>query len=254
MPAANATTRFSDRVDHYVRYRPGYPAELFDCLAEHHGLTAGAIVADIGSGTGISARLFLERGCAVYAIEPNAAMRAAAERDLSNFPAFHSIGATAEETTLQSSSLDWYVAAQAFHWFDVSRARAEAQRILRASGKALLVWNDRRDDTPFLTEYDAFLHEFGTDYAAVSHRNATADGRLPAFFGCEPTPHAFAYSQRFDFDGLTGRVLSSSYTPPPEHPRHQPMLSALRALFDRHASGGMIDFAYTTRAFVGQLK
>lgn len=254
MPAGNSTTRFSDRVDHYVRYRPGYPSELFDCLARDHGLTAGAIVGDIGSGTGISTKLFLERGCAVYAVEPNAAMRAAAERELTCFPAFHSIGATAEETSLDPASLDWYVAAQAFHWFDVPRARHEAQRILRPGGRALLVWNDRRDDTPFLEAYDAFLHEFGTDYATVSHRHATSDGRVPAFFGCEPAGHEFTYSQHFDLEGLTGRVLSSSYTPPPDHPRHQPMLAALGALFHRHATGGTVDFAYTTRAFVGQLK
>jgi SAM-dependent methyltransferase len=254
MPAANATTRFSDRVEHYVRFRPGYPSELFDALARDHGLTAGAIVGDIGSGTGISARLFLERGCAVYGVEPNAAMRAAAERGLTSFPAFHSINATAEETTLDRLSLDWYVAAQAFHWFDVPRARVEARRILRTGGRTLLIWNDRRDDTPFLVEYDAFLHEYGTDYAAVSHRNVAADGRVPAFFGCDPTALSFPYSQRFDFDGLTGRVLSSSYTPPPDHPRHQPMLAALRRLFERHAANGTVDFAYTTRAFVGTLR
>jgi SAM-dependent methyltransferase len=254
MPAANATTRFSDRVDHYVRYRPGYPLEMFDCLAHDYGLTAGAIVGDIGSGTGISARLFLERGCAVYGVEPNAAMRAAAERDLATFPAFHSIAATAEETTLESGSLDWYVAAQAFHWFDVPRARHEAQRVLRSGGRALLVWNDRRDDTPFLVDYDAFLHQFGTDYAAVSHRNATADGRVPEFFGGAPQQLGFAYSQRFNLDGLTGRVLSSSYTPPPQDPRHAPMLAALHELFERHASGGTVDFAYTTRVFVGTLR
>lgn len=254
MPAANATTRFSDRVEHYVRFRPGYPNGLFDALARDHGLTAGAIVGDIGSGTGISARLFLERGCAVYGVEPNAAMRAAAERDLASFPAFHSVNAIAEETTLAPASLDWCVAAQAFHWFDVPRARREAQRILRPGGRALLIWNDRRDDTPFLVAYDAFLHEYGTDYAAVSHRNATADGRVPAYFGGEPTPLSFAYSQHFDFDGLKGRVLSSSYTPPPDHSQHQPMLEALRRLFDRHATNGMVDFAYTTRAFVGTLR
>jgi hypothetical protein len=82
---ADSTQRFSDRADHYVRARPNYPQAFFDFLRADLGLAPAWSIADIGSGTGISARPFLENGNTVYAIEPNAAMRLAAERILSQF-------------------------------------------------------------------------------------------------------------------------------------------------------------------------
>ncbi|MBI5866508.1 MAG: class I SAM-dependent methyltransferase [Planctomycetes bacterium] len=253
MPAENATSRFSDRVEAYTRCRPSYPPKLMQTLSAEFGLRAGQDIADVGSGSGISARLFLEQGCRVFAVEPNDAMRAAAEASLRGFAGFNSINGTAESTGLPGDSVDWYVAAQAFHWFRVDAARTEARRILRPAGLALLVWNDRRNDTPFLADYERFLHEHGTDYAAVNHRNVHEGRQIGDFFGGPCETHNFPYRQRFEWNGLLGRVLSSSYIPGPGHPKHAGMLAALRVLFDRHAEGGEIDFAYVTRAVIGQI-
>lgn len=135
-PARDPTRRFSDRVENYVRYRPGYPRALLECLAREHGLDPAHAVADIGSGTGILSELLLRNGNAVFGVEPNAEMRAAAERLLRGQAKFHSVDGRAEATTLPTASVDWITAAQAFHWFDVSAARREFRRILRpiASG------------------------------------------------------------------------------------------------------------------------
>ena len=254
MQRTDATARFSDRVGDYVRHRPGYPPDLIQTLVREFNLRRGQLVGDIGSGTGISARLFLDAGCVVHAVEPNANMRAAAERDLAAFPTFRSHAGTAEETGLPPASIDWYVAAQAFHWFDVPAARIEARRILKSDGRVLLVWNDRCNDTAFLEAYERFLHEHGTDYAQVTHRNVLAEQRVPAFLGCEPTVREFTNSQVFDWEGLRGRALSSSYIPSQGHPRHESMLAALRNLFDQFAvDGGVVEFRYVTRAFIGVL-
>lgn len=253
MSQTDATQRFSDRVESYVRYRPSYPPELMQSLQREFGLRAGQVVGDVGSGTGISARLFLETGCVVHAVEPNSNMRAAAEADLQAFANFHSHAGSAEHTTLPNAALDWYVAAQAFHWFDVPVARLEAQRVLRADGQVLLVWNDRRSDTPFLEAYERFLQEHGTDYAQVTHRNVLAENRVPSFLGCEATLREFPYAQRFEWDGLRGRALSSSYIPGKDHPRHAMMLTALRDLFEKFASSGIVEFGYVTRAFIGRM-
>ena len=78
-PAPDPTQRFSNRVEDYVRHRPGYPPELVATLEREAGLGPSSVVADLGSGTGISAELFLDAAATVFAVEPNSAMRRAAE-------------------------------------------------------------------------------------------------------------------------------------------------------------------------------
>lgn len=256
-PDLNSTTRFSDRVDNYVKYRPGYPPGVLEFLANELKLTPSAVIADLGSGTGISAKLFLENGNVVYGIEPNREMRDAAEAVLQGFPNFHSIAGTAEATTLPDKSVDFVVAAQAFHWFDVPAARTEAARILKPGGIGILLWNDRlTKGTPFLEAFEALLLRFGTDYAAINHRNAQAIDRqaITQFFGhADWRLHTLPNSQSFDYEGLQGRLLSSSYAPLDGHPNHEPMLQCLREIFAEHQEQGMVRFEYETQVYFGPL-
>ena len=250
-----ATTRFSGRVENYVRYRPGYPAQVVTILADQAGLARESIVADVGSGTGISTRLFLDSGNVVYAVEPNQEMRAAAETLLRGYSTFHGVAGTAEATGLAAGSVDFVVAGQAFHWFDVPRARREFLRILRPRGWAVLMWNTRRTDTTaFLRGYESLLNEFGTDYQEVNHAHVTK-ATLRGFFGDSP-PHCrkLPNEQVFDFEGLTGRLLSSSYVPAEGDSRYGPMLQALAALFATHQKEGRVRFEYDTELYFGRLE
>jgi ubiquinone/menaquinone biosynthesis C-methylase UbiE len=151
----DVTQRFSSRVDNYIRYRPGYPDAILDTLRDAYGLTPASIVADVGSGTGILTEMFLRHGNVVYGIEPNREMREAAERLLAGYDRFHSVAATAEDTTLGDDSVDLVTAGQAFHWFDPSKARAEFARVLKPGGWVALIWNERVVTTPFLADYAA---------------------------------------------------------------------------------------------------
>lgn len=248
----DATARFSDRVQNYVRYRPGYPPAVLDVLREETGLAPAHGVADVGSGTGISARLFLDAGNTVHAVEPNAEMRAAAEAMLGADPRFASVEGTAEATTLPDASVDYVVAAQAFHWFDPPRVRAEWLRILRPGGWMVLLWNARKTDTtPFLRGYEALLHEHGTDYASVNHENVTQD-TIRAVLGAGCGRRDVPSEQVFDFEGLKGRLLSSSYAPNAGHPGHAPMLAALERLFREHQQDGRVRFEYDTQIYWGR--
>lgn len=253
MPAENAKERFSNRVADYVRYRPGYPAGLIDVLRELAQLREGAQVADVGSGTGISAALLLEAGCEVFAVEPNPDMRHAAEEQLVGHPRFHSVAAPAEATPLKEGSMDLVFAAQAFHWFNVPQARAEFSRILRPEWFITLVWNVRQtDSTPFLRDYEALLKTHATDYAQVRHENVNA-AVLRGFFAagtCQT--RSLPNAQRFDFEGLRGRLLSSSYAPAAGQPGHEAMLEELRRIFDAHQRDGVVDILYDTEIHVGQ--
>ncbi|HEU5012933.1 MAG TPA: class I SAM-dependent methyltransferase, partial [Roseiflexaceae bacterium] len=207
-----------------------------------------------GSGTGIFAELLLQNGNTVYGIEPNQAMRAAGEQLLQHFPRFHSVNSTAEATTLPAQSVDFITAGQAFHWFDPDRARQEFARILKPGGWIALIWNERHSNaTPFLRDYEQLLRTYGTDYEASNHTNFDAE-LIRAFFAPNPMfMQTFENQQRFDYDGLRGRLLSSSYTPEPGHPRHVPMMAELQRIFDRHAVDGMVVFEYDTVLYYGQL-
>lgn len=250
----DSTQRFSDRVADYVRYRPDYPAALIDWLSDEHGLVPSWTVADVGAGTGISSRMFLDAGNTVYAVEPNAPMRTAAERWLGENPRFHAVDGSAEATTLAAGSVDLVTAAQAFHWFDADAVRHEWASILRPRGLAAVFWNSRLlAGSAFLEGYERLLLDYGTDYVSVAERYAD-EAEMRRWFGAGYRGAAtFPHRQLLDFDALRGRLLSSSYAPREGHPRHAPMLAALRALFDATAREGLVGFDYETRITVGTL-
>jgi SAM-dependent methyltransferase len=251
---SDPTARFSSRVSDYVKYRPGYPPAVVQFLEAECGLGPDSVVADVGSGTGLLSGLFLRHGNRVYGVEPNREMREAGERLLAACPNFVSVEGRAEETTLADASVDFVAAGQAFHWFDPPRARREFARILRPGGWVVIVWNDRRTTgTPFLEDYERLLMEYGTDYGEVSARYAE-ESSLAALFGpSAPLRKTFDNEQVFDFDGLRGRLASSSYAPQPGHPHHEPMTAELEALFRRHERAGRVVFAYDTKVFYGRL-
>ncbi len=253
MPVKDSTQRFSSRVEDYVRHRPGYPPQIIELLKTECGLTSSSVIADIASGTGILTRMFLDHGNRVFAVEPNAEMRQAGERLLAANPNFTSIDGTAEATTLEDRCVDFVTAAQAAHWFDRDRARREFVRILKPGGWCVLIWNERRtDSTPFLREYEKLLLTYGTDYKEVRHERTTAN--IDIFF----TPsrfksRVFEMRQEFDYAGLQGRLLSSSYTPQEGHAKYAPMVQELRRIFDVYQVHGRVGLEYDTRVYYGQL-
>lgn len=253
MPQApDPTKRFSNRVENYVRYRPGYPAEIIDLLRQECGLAQNSIAADIGSGTGKLSELFLKAGCNVFGVEPNKEMREAGER--MDFPNFTSIDGAAEATTLPGHSVDFITAGQAFHWFDHPKCHAEFSRILKPSGWVVIVWNDRSTNaSPFLEDYEKLMLEFGTDYKEVNHRRTDKPELIEKFFGTPPRFKNFSNVQQFDFEGLKGRVLSSSYAPEAGQPKHEEMLAALKRIFDTRQKNGLVAFEYDTHVYYRHL-
>jgi SAM-dependent methyltransferase len=249
-----STVRFSDRVENYVRYRPGYPPQVLDLLRAKCGLEPSHIIADIASGTGIFTKMLLENGNRVFAVEPNAEMREAGSNLLSGFDKLTSVAGTAEATTLADDAVDFVTAAQAAHWFDRQRARREFSRILKPGGWCVLIWNERRTaTTSFLRDYEELLLTYGTDYNEVRHERTTAV--IHEFFAPAPYEESvFDLRQQFDYEGAAGRLLSSSYAPLEDHANHIPMMRELRRIVDAHAQGGFVEFEYNTRVYYGKLK
>lgn len=249
----NTVERFSNRVENYIKYRPAYPPEVLKLFKEKVGLTRDSAVADVGSGPGVSARQFVENGNVVYCVEPNDAMRAAAEETFKSFPNFRSVNGDSENTTLPDSCVDLVVAAQAFHWFRPGPTKAEFRRILKPGGYAALIWNARRlDSTPFLREYEPFILAHATDYGAVRHEN-TKESDIERFLGSGYEKAVFNNIQIFDFEGLKGRLFSSSYMPAEGTEKGRETERDLRALFDKHAKNGKIEIFYDTNVFYSKL-
>jgi SAM-dependent methyltransferase len=254
MTFTDSKLRFSNRMADYARYRPGYPREVLDILRKWCALKPEHVIADIGSGTGLLSKLFLENGHRVIGVEPNAEMRVGGEQFLSRYKHFSGVAGSAEATTLPSSSVDFVAAAQAFHWFDLEPTRREFRRILRLHGRAIILWNERlTDETAFLRDYEALLRRFGTDYSRVNERYPRAEQMLTFFGKNEFTSHALPNFQEFDFEGLRGRLRSSSFIPAQDHPRHAPMMEELQCVFSAHQKNGAVRIEYRTHIYAGRL-
>lgn len=255
MTLADAKQRFSNRVADYVRYRPGYPLAMYDLLARECGLHPEHLIADVGSGTGLLAKLFLDRGNCVFGVEPNAEMRSGGEECLRRYPKFTSVDGSAEATTLRDASVDFVTAGQAFHWFDPKAAHREFRRVLRPSGFAVAAWNDRRiSETRFGREYEDLLVRFSTDYSRVRETYPEA-AAMRDFFG-ERNFHSAELPnfQEFDFEGLAGRLRSSSYAPKEGHANYEPMMNELKQIFDENQVDGRVRMNYTTQIYFGHLE
>jgi ubiquinone/menaquinone biosynthesis C-methylase UbiE len=245
-------TRFSDRVENYIRYRPGYPQGVVDLLVEECGVNANATVADIGAGTGIFTALLLPVAHTVYAVEPNDAMRTAMDTQLAKHANYHSVNGTSTATGLTPDSIDCITAAQAFHWFNRKNTRQEFQRISRPGCHLAIIFNERQNDTPFLKAYEQALETYANDYSRVTQKNLSTDDYAPFFTGNMQTAQ-FANSQLFDLDGVLGRLSSSSYCPKPGEPNHQPLWEAVSALFEQYNVDGYVELSCPTTVYWGTL-
>jgi ubiquinone/menaquinone biosynthesis C-methylase UbiE len=251
---SNPTERFTGRVESYKRYRPGYPAEAVETLRRECGLGAEAHVADVAAGTGLLTEVLLAAGFAVTAVEPNEEMRAACATFEAQFPKLRCVKGTAEATGLPDASVDLITVAQAMHWFDLEKAKAEFARVLKPGGWCAVLYNNRRlTGDAFHDGYEALLREFGIDYLAVQGQHMGRK-RLAAFFAPEPMSSAsFENAQSFDYAGLEGRILSSSYMPQPGHPRFEEMQEAARRLFAETERGGAVTMVHDCVVCFAQL-
>ncbi len=252
---SDSTTRFSNRVENYVKWRPSYPIGVTTSLAKLCGLTPDWQIADIGSGPGNLTKLLLDFGARVVGVEPNREMRAAGETLLRAYPSFLSAPGSAEATGLADASVDLVTAGQAFHWFEVGAARREFQRILKEPKWVALIWNDRpAAQTPFLAAYEQLLRTRTRDYLNVRHQDRANDAVIGEFFGTGGWRQAVLPNEQiFDAQGLRGRLLSSSYAPLEGESGHEEMLIDLDRIFDEHQADGVVHVHYDTRIYIGKL-
>lgn len=250
----DAAKRFSNRVKEYKNHRPGYPPGVIDFLLAKDALLHGSVVADIGAGTGLLTRLLLPHTKVVYAVEPNDAMRGEMEQELAASEKLRSRKGTAEQTGLADHSIDLVAAAQAFHWFDADKARAEFRRILKPGGFVALIWNLRdveADD--FQRDYESMLRNLIPNYKETHKRSASDEPILRFFASAKIDFFQTSNAQSFDMPSLKGRLLSSSYTPKPPDPAFDLLISHVEKLFNQYQVNGRVRFYYKTNLYLGRL-
>lgn len=250
----DSTSRFTGRAAGYAKYRPGYPAKVLEYLQHECHLTPHAVIADVGSGTGIFTSLLLDCGYAVYAVEPNEAMRGQAERQFKSNAHFHSINGTAETTTLDNRSINLIVCAQSFHWFSNAATKSEFKRILAPHGHVALIWNNRCIDADdFAIAYEILLKQQEGDYEIVNHQNLTEADFAGFYHGGKYKLSKFSNFQVFNFEQLAGRAFSSSYVPA-QHTEAGHLFSIqLKAIFDQYQTNGTVMFRYDTEVYLGHI-
>lgn len=243
--------RFRGKTGDYSRNRPGYPQEIITILQRENAVNSHSTIADIGSGTGKLAELFLKNGLRVVCVEPNPEMRTQASVDLMGYHDFSIMDGTAEDTGIDRNSVDLVVAGQAFHWFSPAESAGEFLRILKPGGMAALIWNDRvlgRDD--FNAEYEHICRVFSNGYHQPGSL-ALDRSIIDRFFEGNVKVFTLENAQKLDLEGIMGRYFSASYALGPEDSRYAELLMEFCDAFSRHSVDGFATIRYQSRVFLG---
>lgn len=248
------TEKFTGKAQVYAQFRPSYPNSLIEYLFNELKFTKNSIVADIGAGTGKLSKLLLNAGLNVTCVEPNENMRQISIELLSSFENFVSVKAPAENTTLKSQSIDFITVAQAFHWFDQVEFKKECQRILKPSGKVVLIWNSRIPDCPISSEIYQIRQNLSDEFKGFSGGMVVENKTFKSFFKNEKLNYAeFENSQTFDKEGFVGFNLSSSHAPKVESPFYQQFVNEISNLFDKRSTNGTITYPQLTKIYCGEV-
>ena len=250
----DATKKFDGKAKNYALGRPGYAPELVDCFYSRCGIKKTSVIADIGSGTGKFAKCFLDRGNDVYCVEPNEEMRHQAESELSRYANYHSVAGTAESTTLDNCSIDHITVAQAFHWFNPNDFKSECRRIIRAGGKAFLVWNNRVETDAVNEELYAINAAYCPQFKGFSGGIKKDDDRIADFFEHRYDYVAFDNPLLFDRQTFIARSLSSSYSLKEGDNGYEMYIADLQKLFDKHQKDGVVSVLNQSVAYIGTVR
>lgn len=245
--------KFTGKADVYAKYRPSYPDSLIDYLYSEIGFNENSLIADIGAGTGILTELLLKKKSFVYGVEPNDDMRCVAECSITKYKNYTSVKATAENTTLKSSSVDFITTAQAFHWFDRELFKHECNRILKPGGKVILIWNNRDGQSPQVIENDKVNREYCPHFTGFSGGMSgdSSDDYNDFFKDGIYKNKVFDNSLIFNEDYFIGRNLSASYAPKVTDKNYIPYITELKRLFVKYSDNGLISIPNYTHSYIG---
>jgi SAM-dependent methyltransferase len=228
---------FASVADAYDRARPSYPMEAVAWMVGRRPAT----VVELGAGTGKLTDRLLELGHDVLATDPLEEML---QHLRLRHPDARVAAAPAEAVPVATRSVDYLVAAQAFHWFDTDAALKEAARMLKPEGRIALVWNQRDERVPWVRRLGEVIG--GHDQQDVDPTDVLLGSQL---FGYVEDAQ-FRFWQQLRRDELRDLVASRSNIAVLEPTARDRVLRKVDELFDKTDSGpdGLL-LPYVTRCF-----
>ena len=251
--------RFTDKARVYQRYRASYPKEFIEYLYVSAGFNKKSVIADIGSGTGIFSRLLLEKGNYVFCVEPNDDMRLVSEKELrgtAGFKNFISVNASAENTGLKEKSIDFITTAQAFHWFDRQKFKLECRRILKDTGKVVLIWNIRDYEHEIVKKDYAIRKKYSVgDAKGLSSGEKPLNDYADFFLNNDCEELSLTNDLILERSDYIGMNLSRSYAPTKEKDpeKYCDFVADLSKLFDDYSNDGALFYPHITKAYIGKV-
>lgn len=247
------TNKFAGKSSAYASSRPKYAEQFIQYLKNSIRFGIDSIVADIGSGTGILSSQLLDIGCTVIAVEPNEDMRNTAEKLLGGNKKFISVKGSAENTALEDRSVDFITAAQAFHWFDHKKFKAECKRILNPGGKVILVWNSRVSSNKMIKENAEICKKYCPGFTGFSGGIKNMDSAVSNFFETKYEKKVFQNDLQFTKEKFIQRLKSASYMISEDSPNYEAYISALGNLFDKYQKDGFLTMPNETVSYAGEI-
>jgi len=246
--------KFTNKAENYTKYRPSYPQGFINHLVNEVGMNCESIVADIGAGTGILTKLLACKVKKIIAVEPNKDMLKVCRKHLKGIKNFTGIDASAENTSLPDSSVDFITAAQAFHWFDREKSKSEFKRILKKNGKVIIVWNFKYADYDFLKENRSILRRFCPEFKGFTGGVENDSSSFSDFFKKDCCEYkVFDNYKTINLEEFIGGTLSASYSPSPEVSHYNNFISELTEVFNKYSTNGILKMPLKTWCYTGEL-
>lgn len=238
-------TRFTGKAENYFKGRPDYPSAFMDYLYQEMKVKKTDVIADIGSGVGKISRLFLEKGNTVYCVEPNREMRMISDELLNHYKHYIPLAKTAEDTGIQSDSVNYIFCGNAYDYFDRRLTKPEFKRILKKGGKVIIAYHGAQN-TAYLEEFGALVSKYGKESNKRDYRKIFADGSC--------IEKEFSHSFMESYEDFVAGCRSHSRVPIEGTENDALYLKGLEEIFKRYEKDGKIETAFKLKIQIGDVE